>query len=102
MADQQVAVAVHPGAEFGLAAARAASTTAATARVAGEFVALGLNESPVETLLQQPAARPHIAAGPCDLIFRAIAQRACLIEQCLAFQHLHGRAHFLFNEHRRG
>ena len=98
LADQQIAIAVHPGAEFSLAAF--AATTAAFS-LAGQLVALGFHQGAIEALLQQPAARPHIAAGSGDLIFRAIAQGACLVEQGLAFQHLHWGADFLFDEHRR-
>ena len=96
LADQQVAVAMHAGAEFSLTPLAAT----AAAGMAGDLVALGFYQGPVEAFLEHPAARTDIAAGPGDLILGAIAQRSRLIEQGLALQHRHRGDGFLFDEHR--
>ena len=74
---QQVAIAMHTGAELGLATLAAA---AAAGACGGQAVPLGLHKSPVEALFKHPAAWAYIAAGPRDLVLRTVAQGAGLVQ----------------------
>ena len=85
--DQQVAVAMHPGAEFGLAALALARATAGAAGGIGQLVSLGGHQGSIKALFHHPATGPHVAAGPGDLIFWLVAEGPGPIQQGLARQH---------------
>ena len=83
LADQQVAVAVHPGAEHSLSPFGRRSSPMESRR---EHIALGGHKGPVEALLEDAATGTDIAAGPSDLVLGAVAQGAGPIQQRLAFK----------------
>tara|TARA_B100002052_G_scaffold3618_1_gene3236 strand:+ start:381 stop:668 length:288 start_codon:yes stop_codon:yes gene_type:complete len=89
MADQQIAIPMHAGPEFGLSAATAAATTVCCA--AGQLPTLGLglgfNQRSVEALLQQSTTGADVTATSGDVILRPIAERSGLVQQFFADQH---------------
>ena len=83
VSDQQVAVAMDTRAEISLT-----TTTGDSTGLGGQAVPPGFHKGAIEALLENATARPYIATGPGNLIFRTIAQGAGTIKERLALQHL--------------
>ena len=69
VADQQIAVAVHPGAELGLAAPCTPGMTGALRQRPTLFFRFGFHQRAAETFLQNTPAGTDIATSQGDLFF---------------------------------
>tara|TARA_E500000178_G_scaffold5691_1_gene5838 strand:- start:2301 stop:2588 length:288 start_codon:yes stop_codon:yes gene_type:complete len=87
--DQQIAVAMHSGAEFGLTAAASTASTAGCA--SRQLPTLGLcfcfDQRSVKALLEQSATGTDVTTTSRDVILRPIAERSGLVQQFFADQH---------------